>query len=162
MSVSWHVKEAEKVKIQSRGEEINEPENVRIYHHEIHKNHIKKSQILKLETENTTLVGHSDCAGFLEQSVADLLLHPAVLDEGAQDELLAEVQPVFTAADNKLMTKVPDKQEVKESVWSANLHAAPGTDGLTTFLYYHCWDCLGDPLTEVVQAIHSGQPSTLS
>ena len=160
--VSWHVNEAEKVKIQSRGEEINEPENVRIYHHEVHKNHIKKSQILRLETENKILVGHKDCAEFLEQSVGELLLHPAVLDDVAQKELLAEVQPVFTAADNKLMTKVPDKQEVKESVWSANLHAAPGTDGLTTFLYYHCWDCLGDPLTEVVQAIHSGQPPTLS
>ena len=34
--MAWHNKEAEKVKLQSRGDEINEPENVRVYHHEIH------------------------------------------------------------------------------------------------------------------------------
>ena len=43
--VAWHVKESEKVKLQSRGDEINEKENVRIYHHELHKNHIKRSKI---------------------------------------------------------------------------------------------------------------------
>ena len=40
---------------------------------------------------------------------------------------------VFTDVDNALLRKMPDKEEVKESVWSANMHAAPGTDGLTTF-----------------------------
>ena len=68
----------------------------------------------------------------------------------------------MTDADNNLLSKTPDKNEVKESVWSANLHAAPGTDGLTTFFYYHCWDTMGDALTDVVQAIHGGQPPTKS
>ena len=94
--------------------------------------------------------------------MAELLLSPAILDEAAQEELLADVQPVFTAADNEMMTKHPDKAEVKESIWTSNLHAAPGTDGLTTFLYYHCWDLLGDPLTAVVQEIHGGHPPTKS
>ena len=39
--VAWHIAESEKVKLQSRGDELNEPENVRIYHHEVHKNYIK-------------------------------------------------------------------------------------------------------------------------
>ena len=107
-------------------------------------------------------MGHKECADYLESSVSDLLLNPAILNEAAQQELLSEIQPVFTPADNKLMKKRPDKAEVKQSVWSANLHAAPGTDGLTTFLYYECWDVFGDPLTEVVQEIHSGKPPTLS
>ena len=160
--VAWHIAESEKVKLQSRGDELNEPENVRIYHHEVHKKHIKRTQILKLKTDDKTLVGHKECADYLESSVADLLLNPAILNEAAQQELLSEIQPVFTPADNKLMKKRPDKAEVKQSVWSANLHAAPGTDGLTTFLYYECWDVFGDPLTEVVQEIHSGKPPTLS
>ena len=128
----------------------------------MHRKHIKRSQILKLETESQTFLGHEECAEYLENSVGELLLQPAELNNAAQHELLAEVEKVFTPEDNKLLTKVPDKDEVKESVWSANLHAAPGTDGLTTFLYYHCWDILGDALTEVVQAIHWGQPPTLS
>ena len=162
MILSWHSKEAEKVKLQARAEELNESENVRIYHHELHRKHIKRSQILELKTETQTFLGHQQCAEYLENSVAELLLHPAALDSAAQDELLAEVDKVFTPEDNKLMTKAPDKTEVKESVWSSNLHAAPGTDGLTTFLYYHCWDILGDALTEVVQTIHRGHPPTLS
>ena len=124
--MAWHNKEAEKVKLQSRGDEINEPENVRIYHHEIHKNHIKRSQILKLKTGDITLTGHRACADFLENSVAELLLSPAILDEAAQEELLADVQPVFTAADNVMMTKHPDKAEVKESIWTSNLQAQMG------------------------------------
>ena len=126
--VAWHNKESEMVKLKSRGDEINEDENVRNYHHEIHQNHIKKSQILKLKAGDVTITGHKACADFLENSVAELLLKPAALDEAAQEELLADVHPVFTPADNILMTKDPDKAEVKESIWSANLHAAPGTD----------------------------------
>ena len=114
--MSWHSKESEKVKLQARAEELNESENVRIYHHELHKKHIKRSQILELKTETQTLLGHQQCAKYLENSVAELLLHPAALDSAAQDELLAEVDKVFTPEDNKLMTKVPNKTEVKESV----------------------------------------------
>ena len=127
--MSWHNKESEKVKLQSRTEELNESENVRIYHHELHRKHIKRSQILKLETESQTFLGLEECAEYLENSAS-----PAELNNDAQHELLAEVEKVFTPEDNKLLTKVPDKDEVKESVWSANLHAAPGMDGLTTFL----------------------------
>ena len=76
--MTWHNKEAEKVKFQSRGEEINEPENVRTYDHEIHKNHRKKSQIIKLKSGDITLSGHKGCADFLENSVAELLLSPAL------------------------------------------------------------------------------------
>ena len=97
----------------------------------------------------------------VQDSVADLLIHLASLSHAAQTELLQKVEPVFTQADNILLTKYPDKAEVKEFVWSANLHAAPGTDGLTTFLYYTCWDILGDSLTDVVQAVHDGHsPAT--
>ena len=81
--MAWHISEAEKVKLQARGDELNEAENVRIYHHELHKTHIKKSQILRLETDQNILVGHKQCSEYLEQSVAELLLQPAVLDDAA-------------------------------------------------------------------------------
>ena len=85
-----------------------------------------------------------------------------LLDPLAQQELLRDVKPVFTAEDNKMLTKFPSKDEVKNSVSTSNLHAAPGTDGLTSYLYHNCWDTLGDALTEVVQAIHGGEPPTHS
>ena len=83
----------------------------RLGNYELHKKHIKRSQILELKTETQTLLGHQQCAKYLENSVSELLLHPAALDIAAQDELLAEVEKVFTPEDNKLMTKVPNRGE---------------------------------------------------
>ena len=152
----WHFQECEKIKLQSRTDEVESPEHVRIYHHELHAKNIKKSSILKLKTETGVLEGHSACAEYLENAVSILLTSPANLDSKAQDQLLKEVKPVFSKEDNAMMKKLPSKEEVKDSIWSANIHAAPGNDGLTTLVYKHCWDVLGDSLTEVVQEVHKG------
>ena len=160
--VRWHQLECKTVKFQSRCEELDSAENVRIYHHKLHKKHISRSSILKLETENYNYAGHEECSKYLEDLVGQLLLHPAQLDTLAQEELLREVEPVFSASDNAMITKAPTKEEVKDSVSNSNLHAAPGTDGLTSFFYHSCWDVVGDSLTEVSQAIHGGQPPTSS
>ena len=158
----WYSKESEKIKLQGKVEEINEPEQVRIYHHEIHQKKIQKSNILKLQVGNKIIEGHHACADHLEGLVAQLLLPPPVLDLVAQDQLLAEVEPVFTEADNSLLCKMVTKAEVYDTLCASNLHAAPGCDGITSFLYKECWDTLGDSLTELVQAIHLGQQPTKS
>ena len=158
----WHAQECEKVKIQSRIEEVETPELVRIYHHELHKKKIKKSTILKLQTKDGLLEGHSKVAAYLEGLVGDLLSSHPNLCEASQASLLSEVLPVFTEQDNNMFKKLPTKQEVKESVNSANMNAAPGNDGLTSFVYKHCWDILGQSLTEVVQEVHKGASPSLS
>ena len=98
----WHQKESEKVLIQSKSEEISSNEKVRIYHHELHKKHMKRSSILKLQTEHGLLEGHGPCASYLEQQVGDLLLHPAEFDQAARDCMLGEVEKVFTDEDNRI------------------------------------------------------------
>ena len=45
---------------------------------------MKKSSILKLETEEGVIEGHDSCAKYLEDIVGDLLLEPAKLDKNAQ------------------------------------------------------------------------------
>ena len=158
----WYDQECSKIALQSRSDDIQISEKIRIYHHEIHQKLIKKSAILKLDTENGLIEGHEACASFLENSVAQLLQHPAQLDHDAQQVLLDEIEPVFTEADNKLLCTIPNKEEVKEVLWNCNQHAAPGTDGLTTFLYKQCWDILGDYLTEVSQEVFKGKAPTRS
>ena len=105
------------------------------------------------------LEGHADCAKYLENQVAQLLLRPVVLDGDAQQQLLQELQPVFTPEDNAMLSMLPTKQEVKRSIAIANLHGAPGTDGITSYLYHICWKIVGDIITEVCQAIQSWEPS---
>ena len=61
-------------------DEFQVKEKTRIYHHEIHKKHIKKSSILKLQTDAGIIEGHEACAKHLENLVADLIdeLQPTV------------------------------------------------------------------------------------
>ena len=154
---AWYRKLAEKIQHQSRVDEFQLAEQTRIYHHEIHKKHLKRSSILKLLTETGLIEGHDSCAKYLENLVADLLLKPAELDENAQELLLAEIKPVVTDADNTMLSSAPDKKEVLETLKEANLKAAPGTDGITSLVYKQCWDSVGDALTAVVQAKARGE-----
>ena len=108
---TWYKTLAEKIKHQSRVDEFQVAEQTRIYHHELHRKHLKKSSILKLETESALLIGHDDCAKYLENLVADLLNNSAELDHAAQAILLSEIDPVVTEEDNIMLGKVPDKKK---------------------------------------------------
>ena len=70
--------------------------------------------------------------------------------------------PVFTEADNNMLLAIPTKKEVEETILESNLHAAPGTDGITSYLYKECWQILGDSLTEVARAVFGGQRPPVS
>ena len=113
-------------------------EKVRIYHHDLHKKHLKRSSILKLETEVGLKEGHQQCASYLEQQVADLLTNPALLDQAARDVLLEEVEHVFSAEDNEKFLSLPSLSDVKKRVSASNLLAAPGTEGIPSLLYSKC------------------------
>ena len=124
-----------------------------IYHHELHKKTVKKTAILRLQTESGVIEGHDACAAYLEQSVEDLMLHPGQLDQIAQQILLDEVTPVFTDKDIKMFLTPPSKDDVWDTVCNSNLNAAPGSDGIPSLAYKECWSTLGEPLTEVMLAI---------
>ena len=154
----WYRQIAEKIQHQSRVNEFQEAEQTRIYHHEIHQNYLKKSSILKLQTDDGVLVeGHQQCAQLLEGMVADILLYPAELDQVAQSILLSEVNKVVTEEENRMLAAIPDKEEVFKTLQASNSRAAPGTDGIPSFLYQTCWDFMGDTLTEIVVAEFQGE-----
>ena len=158
----WFENELQKVKYQARVNDIQVSEKVRIFHHELHRKHVKRSAILKLDTEQGIIEGHKACSEHLQKAMATLLENPAELDETAQDILLNEVKEQFTMEDNIMLAAEPTKDEVKASIDSSNLHAAPGTDGITSYLYKECFGILGDALTDVVKAVFQGQQPTLS
>ena len=137
-------------------------EKVGIYHHDIHKKNLKRSSILKLQTEKGLLEGLAQCASYPEDQVAELLLHPAPLHQGARDCLLGEVQKVFSDEDNKTFLAIPDEDEVKEVLNKSNLLAAPGTDGIPSLLYHECWPIMKVSYTKVIQSIFQGNKPTLS
>ena len=78
------------------------------------------------------------------------------------EALLSDVEPVFTAADNVKLLLPPTRKRVLDTLAASNQHAAPGTDGLTSYFYKQCFDVMGDPLTDVALAVFSGQKPTLS
>ena len=117
----WFDTELQKIKYQSRVADIQESEKVRIFHHELHQKHIKRSSILKLETAGGTIEGHKACSEHLHEVIANLLENPAELDRAAQRILLQEVVEQFTSDDNKMLAAAPTKAEVKESIDTSNL-----------------------------------------
>ena len=82
-------------------------EKVRIYHHDLHKKHVKRSSILKLQTEEGIIEGHAKCAAFLESQVSNLLLNPGIQDMAAREAMLQEVDIVFTEQDNMKLLNLP-------------------------------------------------------
>ena len=104
---AWWQAEGEKLVLQARTKEVNQGEQVRLYHHELHKKHMKKSAILRLQTESGLLEGHSACAEYLENQVRDLLLQQHPLDQAAMDTLLGEVEEVFSESDNNWLLATP-------------------------------------------------------
>ena len=106
--------------------------------------------------------GHTACAEFLERTVENLLLNPVNLNPLAQAALLENVEIVFTEDDNIKLLAEPTRQEVIDTLSESNLHAAPGTDGLTSYFYHKCFNIIGDSLTEVVTAVFNGSKPTLS
>ena len=158
----WFTTEVEKVKFQSRVDDIQVSEKVRIYHHELHKKHIKRSSIVKLQTDGGLLEGHVACSDYLQKAVSEILQQPAQLDTAAQQTLLSELEVQFTETDNRMLTAEPTKSEVEESVKTSNVHAAPGSDGITSLVYSECFNILGDSLTEVARAVYAGEQPTRS
>ena len=155
---SWYQQEGEKVQYQSRVNEFIKDEKTTLYHHELLNKVIKKTSILRLQTEKGLLEGHDECASYLESSVGDLLLSPAQLDPASQEVLLNELGVVFTKEDNKRLMTAPSKDQVCKVVSSSNLLAAPGTDGIPCLLYKVHWDLLGDSLTDIMKEIFHCKP----
>ena len=150
----WYQEESQKVVLQSRVNDVQESEKVRIFHHEQHKRHIKHSSILKLRPEGGELLeGHITCSAYLEEQVRELLGKKAVLCREAQAELLEEVEKVFTDNDNEMLEKMPTKDEIAQALKDDNKNSAPGNDGLTFLLYSEHWPVLGDAMFDMITAM---------
>ena len=159
----WYQEESQKVVLQSRVDDVQESEKVRIYHHEQHKRHVKRSSILQLHPEGGELLeGHDACSTYLEEQVRELLDKKAVLCKQAQAELLAEVDKVFTDTDNDMLTRTPTKDEIAKALKASNMNSAPGTDGLTFLLYSVHWDILEDAMLAMITAMWEGSALTAS
>ena len=158
---AWFDDEAEKVKLHSKLNDIQESEKVRIFHHEKLYKTQKKCSILKLQTPEGIISGHQACANFLNNESQALLGLEAILDQSAQDTLLEAVQPVFTEQDNKMLEAEISDEEIKSSLQNSNIHASPGSDSLTYLTYLQCWSSLGSPLCQVIrEIIKTGKPTT--
>ena len=87
--VNWYETESERILLQSKSDDCEMNEKVRIYHHSLHSKNIKKGCINKLQTERGLLNGHSECSSYLEDKVKTLLLNPHNFDPNSRNTLLS-------------------------------------------------------------------------
>ena len=160
---NWYMEQSKKIQDQCRRNEFLPSEDTRIYHHDLHRQSIKRSSILELNTEEGLLQGHDKCSSYLEATVRALVGSEAELDCDAQNFLLGLMSNVFTSEDNVMLEAEPTKSELYETLRLSNLNASAGSDGITGLVYKECWSTLGDSILEVCKAIFSGStlPSSM-
>ena len=159
---NWYIEQRKKIQDQSRKNEFLPSEVTRIYHHDLHRQSIKRSAILELNTEKGLLQGHDECSSYLESTVRDLVGSESELNCEAQYFLLGHVTKVFRVEDNAMLEAEPTKNELYETLRLSNLNAAAGSDGITGIVYKECWDSLGDSILDVCKAIFSGSSLSTS
>ena len=153
-------KQAEKIKLHAKAQDMEESEKVRIYHYDQFHRCNNKKKISKLKTEEGIIEGHNKVAEFFKNEVEALFGKEVKLDEEAQEKLLDEVEEEFSEDDNKMLESEITDEEVKLSLKTSNKKASPGCDGITFLVYEECWSVLGPHLCEVVrQVIKEGTPS---
>ena len=70
---NWYIKEAKKIKAKTRRHDILDSETASLYHYELHRSHLKRKSILKLQIpEGPLLTGHDTCASFLSNKVKEI------------------------------------------------------------------------------------------
>ena len=90
------------------------------------------------------------------------LFDESPLNVASQETLFNEIDVVFTEEDNLAMTAPPTMEEVYKVVKQANHSDVQGTDGIPSYLYFKCFDSLGESLTAVIKEIHQGSSPTQS
>ena len=104
--------ESEKIFTLARTYQLETNEKARIYHHGLLKQNNKRSSILKLDTPNSRISGHTACFNYLENEVIQLLSTEHITDTAAENHLLNHIEPDFTDSDNDMLHALPTEMEV--------------------------------------------------
>ena len=73
-----------------------------------------------------------------------------------------KLETVFTDKNSEIIMKKPTKQVIKQLIQDSNHHTAPGSDGLTSYIYLKCFNIIGDTLVEVLQTIFDHEKPSIS
>lgn len=67
-------------------------------------------------------------------------------------DLVQRVIPrLVITADNEILCKLSDVEEIKSAVFGLDGASSPGPDGFAGSFYHHCWDIIKDDLVAAVQ-----------
>ncbi|XP_049379842.1 uncharacterized protein LOC125844580 [Solanum stenotomum] len=71
--------------------------------------------------------------------------------------MLEHIPKCITNAENEVMTKLSNQDEVKKVVFKLNGSSACGPDGFIGHFFQSCWEIIGEDITKVVRAFFCGQ-----
>ena len=93
-----------------------------------------------------------------EEAIADRLVQhffnmaQAEAIEPMPNDFVITSDPI-SVAENELVHKVPDKEEIFQAISLMAPTKAPGPDGFPAIFYQKCWSFIGDEVTNFVQSI---------
>ncbi|XP_060210726.1 uncharacterized protein LOC132637688 [Lycium barbarum] len=70
------------------------------------------------------------------------------------------IPKIVTAEDNKILTSIPDIEEIKTAVFSLSASSSPGPDGYNGTFYQKCWNIISNDVKDFVQSFFQGKKLT--
>ncbi|VFR02689.1 unnamed protein product [Cuscuta campestris] len=77
---------------------------------------------------------------------------------GQLNQALEHIHTNITLDDNLSLTKIPNKEDIKSSIWKLYASSAAGPDGFNGTFFRHCWSTIHLHVTKVVQEYFIGVP----
>ncbi|VFQ98433.1 unnamed protein product [Cuscuta campestris] len=74
------------------------------------------------------------------------------------EQALEHILPTLDNNDNLSLSKIPDEEEIRSSIWKLSASSAAGPDGFNGTFFRHCWSTIHLHVTKAVQEYFIGVP----
>ncbi|XP_026383730.1 uncharacterized protein LOC113279243 [Papaver somniferum] len=72
-------------------------------------------------------------------------------DVSIEESLIKSIPEVITSEDQQMLEKIPEEEEIKETIFSIHPDSSPGPDGFSGCFYRACWHIIKEDVVQAVQ-----------
>ncbi|KAL6190620.1 hypothetical protein ACLB2K_037014 [Fragaria x ananassa] len=109
--------------------------------------------ITSLEVENSIVTDQASIAASIVKHLEDSFTRdPLITDTGLVERVIPSL---VTDDENSLLTSMPSRREIWETIRAMDDYSSPGPDGFGGSFYVHCWSIISDDVVSAIQSFFS-------
>ena len=110
----------------------------------------RKNQIAEIQLENGNWIhSRNEIADYFTQKNFSVFQSS---NPHIPADLERLIDPSITEAENDLLSRIPEVDEIKKVVWEMNSHKASGPDGFPSLFFKKYWDAVESQVISIVQS----------